>query len=156
MSDDGGRDLVAFSVRGRRCALPLASVEQIHPLVRVVPVPHAPPVLAGLIDVHGAPVPVFDLSRRMDGAAGDYGLSAKLVLGRTTRRPFAILANAVEGVVQVPAESIAAMTVLVPGAGQVPDVATGADGLIFIHDPEALLTAAEEADLAAALARRPE
>ena len=155
MNGEADTDLVAFVVRGRRCALPLASVEQIHPLVRIAAVPHAPPVLAGLIDVHGTPVPVFDLSRRMDGKAGEYGLGAQLLLGRTARRPFAILADVVEGVIQVPAASIAAMTVLVPGAGHVPDVATSGDGLIFIHDPETLLTAAEEADLDAALARRP-
>ena len=146
-------DLVAFSVSQQHYALPLAVVERVLPMLTIAPIPRTPAVVLGLIDLHGETIPVFDLHARLHGAGGPqhYGVDGKLVVGGTSRRRFAVAAERVRGVVRVAAESLASLQTLVPGAGVLPDVVAGEEGLIYVHDPETLLTAREERQLAAAL-----
>ena len=56
-----GLDVVFFELRGRRCALPVATVREVLPMPSVTPVPLAPPCVRGLAAVHGHAIPVLDL-----------------------------------------------------------------------------------------------
>ncbi len=147
---DGGW-LVSLTVGRQRFALPLAAVERVLPMMAICPIAGAPPAVAGLIDLHGEPIPVFDLQRRLNGKSGEIRVDARLVIGRTPRRRFAVPADHVEGAVRVPSANLSSLKKLVPGAATLPDVASTVGGMIFIHDPETFLTAAEEKQLDAAM-----
>ena len=56
--------LVVFRLNGQRYALPLAAVERIVCAVEVTPLPGAPPVVLGVINVAGCVLPVFNIRRR--------------------------------------------------------------------------------------------
>lgn len=146
-----GEWLVSLTVGRQRFALPLAAVERVLPMMAVCSIAGAPPAVAGLIDLHGEPIPVFNLQHRLNGKTGKIRVDARLVIGRTPRRRFAVSADDVEGAVHVPSASLSSLTKLVPGAASLPDVASTAGGMIFIHDPETFLTAAEEKQLDAAM-----
>ena len=139
--------LVGFRVGDHECALPLRTVDRVVPMVDILPVPPVAPVVIGLINVHGRPVPVFDLLRSLRRGTVVYGPSAFLLIGHTMRRPFAVAANAVDGAVRVSEARVASMVELVPGAGMLPAVLSGDRGLVFIHDPETLLTLEQELEL---------
>jgi chemotaxis-related protein WspB len=54
--------VLVFSIGQDRYALPLAALAQVVPVAQLKQVALAPPYVAGLLDLHGKPVPVVDLS----------------------------------------------------------------------------------------------
>jgi purine-binding chemotaxis protein CheW len=120
-------------------------------MVEISPLSSAPRPVLGIINLHGVTVPVFDLAERIDGRAGDYPLSAKLLLVKTPSRRFAIGANEVAGASSLPAEVITSLEPLAPGAGIVPSVAAIAGRLIYVFDLIALLSSDEDRQLETAL-----
>ena len=150
-ADRGGLQLVVFILEGRRHAVALLSVERVLPMVAIAPLPDAPAIALGVIDVRGAVVPVFDLRVRFALPPRDYGLDARLVLVRTPRRQVALAADAVPGVIEIPAGGLTPAA-SVPGVRGLAGVAALPDGLVFSHDLEALLSVDEERRLGQALA----
>ncbi len=55
-------NVLVFHIGPERYALPLAAVLRVLPAARLKALPGAPDYVAGLLDLHGAPVPVIDLS----------------------------------------------------------------------------------------------
>jgi purine-binding chemotaxis protein CheW len=143
--------LVVFTVAGNRYAVPLSSVERVLLMVAVRPVPGAPHVVRGAINLEGRVVPVMDLRRRLDLPSRDYGLEAHLLIVQTARRTLALTADETNGVADLDAASVAPTEVVLPGLGRVAGIAALPDGLLFIHDIEAFLTPEEERELDQAL-----
>lgn len=145
--------LVVFGIDGQRYGLPLAEVERVLPMVAVSPLPEAPPVARGVINLHGRVVPVVDIRRRFDHPARDYGLTARLLVARTPRRTLALPVDEALGVQEVPHEAVAAPAAVLPGIGRLAGIAALADGLLFIHDLDTFLSLDEERQLDGALAK---
>lgn len=143
--------LVVFLLDGRRYGLVLAATERVLPMVAVSPLPGAPDVVLGVIDLHGEVVPVFDLRRRLALPAVDYGPAARLVIARTTRRRVAVAVDDVPGVVEVVGDSIIDPDAVVPGIGHVAGIAALADGILLIHDLDSFLSIDEERQLSNSL-----
>ena len=55
--------VLVFHIGPDRYGLPLAAVARVLPVAALKRIPHAPDYVAGLMDLHGEPVPVLDLSR---------------------------------------------------------------------------------------------
>ena len=72
--------LVVFTLAGQQLALPLAAVERIVRVVDVTPVPDAPPVVLGVINVQGRVVPVLDLRVWFGPPAPELDLNDKLII----------------------------------------------------------------------------
>ena len=53
--------VLAFHIGADRYGLPLAGLRQVLPVAALKELPLAPPYVAGLLDLHGKPVPVIDL-----------------------------------------------------------------------------------------------
>lgn len=136
-----------FDVAGQHFALPFTNVERIELYALLKSIPNLPANILGLLDYHGQAIPVFDLQCRMGRPVKPFGVSARLVIGHTSTRAFAVAAHAVIGPFEAPQDTISALEPVLPGAARLPAVASTSDGLIFIQDPELLLTAAEQADL---------
>ena len=142
---------VVFRLEGQRYALHLSQVERVVPMVAVSPLPHTPAVVVGVINYRGAVVPVLDLRPRFGFPRREFGLTDHLLLGRTTRRTLALPVDEVVGVSEVPVEAALASSTLLPGVGYVTGIVALADGLLFIHDLEALLSMDEEGRLTEAM-----
>ena len=82
--------LVAFVIDGNRYALSLFAVERVLPLIAVSPLPKAPAIALGVINLHGEIIPMLDVRRRFGFPPRDYGASAHLVIARTARRTVAL------------------------------------------------------------------
>lgn len=145
--------MVVFHTAERRFGLPAADVERAFAAIEITPLAGAPAVIAGVVNIHGSVVPVLDLRRRLGHEPTVPSLSAKLVVTGGTARPIALLADHLDGVWEIPRRAIAACAALVPGARLIKGVAAVPEGLIFIQDVEAFLSADEEASLDAALRR---
>lgn len=140
----GTLDVVVFVVEGCRYALDVGTVEQVLPMVEISPLPHAPPVALGVINLHGRIVPVVDIRRRSSLPQHDYGVDSRLLVARTSRRTLALPVDEVAGVWAIAAETVAPPDAVLPGIGQVAGIAARPDGVVFIHDPDALLSLDEE------------
>lgn len=143
--------LVVFVTDGQRYALPLQAVDRVFPMVAVSPLPQAPAVALGVINVHGQVVPVLDIRRRFGFPPRDYGLTAYLLVARSARRTVALPVDEVLGVREVAVQAVTSPEAVLPGMGHVAGIVALPDGLLFIHDLDTFLSLEEERRLAAAL-----
>lgn len=143
--------LVVFGIESLRYALNLSAVERVLPIVEISPLPKAPAIALGVINLHGKVIPVLDIRRRFRFPPLDYGLTASLLVARTTRRILALPVHEVLGVKEVAAASITPPDAVLPGIGHVAGIVALADGLLFIHDLETFLSLDEERRLTEAL-----
>lgn len=143
--------LVVFVIEGQRYALSLPAVERVHPMVAVAPLPRAPTVTLGVINLHGRVVPVVDIRRRFGLPPRDFGLTAHLLVARTLRRTLALPVDEVLGVSEVAPEAVTPPDAVLPGIGQVAGIVALQDSLLFIHDLDTFLSLDEERQLTEAL-----
>ena len=144
--------ILVFQVQGQRFALPAADVQELQRAVTIVPLPKAPAVVEGLIDVRGTLVPVFDIRCRFRLAAKEVGSLDHLVIAHAKGRLVALRVDRVLDFVAVDDRRIEDPRDLVPGTDYVAGVARLEGGLVLIHDLATFLSAAEAADLDAAIA----
>lgn len=143
--------LVGFALDDLRFALPLISVERVVHAVAITPLPKAPGVILGVINVQGRVVPVADIRKRFRLPAREMTLSDHIVIARTPSRPLALVVNVVHGVMNWSGEDRAAMEQLVPGLEYVQGIAKTQDGLVLIHDLDRFLVLDEEESLLRAM-----
>jgi purine-binding chemotaxis protein CheW len=149
------RPLVVFSLDEQRYALDLARVRRSIHVVAITPLPGAPAIVLGLIDLGGVVIPAIDIRKRFNHAPRDIRLSDHLIVATAGKRTVALLVDETKGVTEVSAESYAP-------AGGIPtrlklfDGAMKLDGgLILIHDLERLLSLEEEMAIDRALSAIP-
>lgn len=154
MADLDAQALVVWLLDERRYALPLAQVQRVLLAIDVTPLPDAPQLVLGVVNVQGRIMPVVDLRQRLGLQRREARLSDHLMLVRTARRWLGFFVDAVQGVVYhaaaawVPAEDVA------PRMGCVAGVLKLADDLVLIHDLDALLPLDDELALDLALSAR--
>jgi purine-binding chemotaxis protein CheW len=132
--------LVVFRLGERRYALPLAVVERVVRAVDVTPLPKAPPIVLGAIDVHGRVLPVLNVRRRFRMPDREIGPSDWFLLAHTGRRTVVLVVDESEGVVERPQAEIVLSTQIAPGLEPFPGVLRLDDGLVLIHDLETFLS----------------
>jgi purine-binding chemotaxis protein CheW len=143
--------VVVFSVAGARYAVPLEASERVVRMPALAPLPGVGEPFVGALNLHGSTVPVVDLRAPAD-RGGPSLLDSHLLIVRTPRRRLALAADEVQGVRDLPLSSVAPAAGLVDGLHAVRGIAAFPDGLLFIYDVEALLSAEQERRLAAVLA----
>lgn len=149
--DDRALRLVVFDLERQRYALHLSAVERVLPMVAVSSLPNAPAIALGVINLHGEALPVLDLRRRLALPAREYGVTAHLLVAKTSRRRVVVPVDEVLGVEEVAATAVVAPEAVLPGTVHVAGIATLPDGLLFIHDLDTFLSLQEEQQITAAL-----
>ncbi len=143
--------LVVFGVGLQLYAIPVAAVERVLPMVAVAPLPDAPAIALGAVNVEGRLLAVLDLQRRLGLPARELGPSARLLVATTSRRTVALPVDEVLGVTEVAADEIVAPDAVLPGLSVVAGIAVVGDGVALIHDLEAFLSLEQERALQEAL-----
>ncbi len=135
----------------QRLALLMADVAEVLRAVFITPLPGAPDVVEGIVDVRGVVVPVFDLRRRFALPAQKLSASDRLVLVRGQARPCLLRVDADVVITEVdPARvddgpALGTRSAVIAGALQLDD------GLVLLCDLTAFLQEAEELSLRRAL-----
>jgi len=146
--------VVAFMLNETRFGLPLVAVERVLRAPWITPLPEAPSVLLGVIDLEGQAIPAISLRRRFGLPERAIELTDRLIVAHTGRRPVALHVDAVADVVACPEDKIFAPESIAPGIGHVAGVALLDDGLLLIQDLGALLSLEEDQALEQALEDR--
>jgi purine-binding chemotaxis protein CheW len=150
MEDDSLR-LVVFTLDEQRYALRLEAVERIVRLVGVTPLPKAPQIVLGVVNVQGRILPVVNIRQRFGLPERETDLGDRLILAQASRRSVALVADGVSGVMAWPEQEVIEATRILPGIQYVQGVAKLPDGMILIHDLDKFLSLEEEERLDSAL-----
>ncbi len=127
-------------------------------MVAIAPLPGAPEIVEGVINVRGTIVPVFNLRARFGLPARPVDPSQHLVILGTATRPAAVRVDAAEDFISIPDADITSAAALadtglgVEGTRHVAGVAATPDGTTIIYDLAAFLSLDESAILDHALA----
>jgi purine-binding chemotaxis protein CheW len=79
-AESGQINLACFEVSGRVYALDVAQVREIVRCQEITPLPRAPELIDGVIDLRGAVVPVLDLGRALGGERGELTSRSRVVV----------------------------------------------------------------------------
>src|SRR5579884_1363240 len=146
-----GLDVLVFTLDGRRYGVAAADVEEVVRAVLPTPLPGAPEVVEGVINLRGRVVPVFDLRRRFRLPPRPVEPGDHLIVGRAAGRRVVLRVDRAEGLVRLEASDLEAARGVVPGAEYISWVARLPDDLVLVHDLGTFLTRAEEEALRGAL-----
>jgi purine-binding chemotaxis protein CheW len=145
-------EILVFVLAGQRYALWVSDVRELLRAVAIVPLPQAPGIIEGVINLRGRVVPVIDLRRRFGLPARDVQPNDHLIVVAAGARLVAVRADRALDLVRLDPRQIERGAALSPAARQVPGVARLAYGLTVIHDVRAFLSDAEATGLDEALA----
>jgi purine-binding chemotaxis protein CheW len=143
--------LVVFSLEEHRYALLLSVVETALRVVEVVPLPKAPEIVLGVINLRGEVVPVFNARKRFRLSERAILLSDHLLVAKTPGRKVALLVDSVNEVVACPEENLIAAKRVHPEIEYLQGVAKLDSQLVLIHDLAKFLSLEEESSLEEAL-----
>lgn len=145
-------EILVLEVDGCRIGLPAAAVRQVVRAMAVIPLPGAPAVIAGVVDVHGTLAPVLDLRARLGLTRAPVNVQEEWVLARAGERTVVLRADRVVELHEVEERQVEDVRGALPTQRRLTGAARLSDGLVLIHDPEAFLEHAEEEALDRALA----
>ena len=143
----GDTHLTVFSMDGQRYALPLSRVRRVHRVVAVTPLPSAPALVMGVVDLSGEVLPVIDLRARFGHPARSLRLADQLLVAFTGRRTVALWVDDTLGVVEASPEMLQPARDILPHLDLVQGAVRLDDGLVLIHDLGRLLSLDDEAAL---------
>jgi len=146
--------LIVFALDRQRYALPLPVVDRVVRVVAITPLPKAPDIVLGVVNIQGRVIPVIDMRRRFRLPEREIVLTDQLVVAHTVRRPVALVADAVQDVITCAEQSLIAAENILPQVKYVEGVVKLTDGLILIHDLDKFLSLEEESSLDQALENR--
>ncbi|MBI3376700.1 MAG: chemotaxis protein CheW [Betaproteobacteria bacterium] len=149
-------DLVVFRLGELRIAVALAAVVRVVRVVCVTPLPEAPEIILGVINVQGRVVPMFDIRSRFGLRSRDAATTDQILIAWTNARQVGLIVDSVTGTLSVPQAAITASRSIVPGIRQVNGVLTLPDGLLLIHDLDGFLSLDEARELDLAMERNRE
>ena len=143
--------VLVFTLDDLSYALPLKKVEKVIHAVEIRPLPNAPGIIAGIINIKGQIIPVADIRRRFNLPACELNLSDRLIITASGKRQVAILVDKVDGI-----RDLAHEYLLVANDSSVyPENITGVmktdEGTILIYNLDRFLSMDDEGKLEEAL-----
>ncbi|MBE0546710.1 MAG: chemotaxis protein CheW [Rubrivivax sp.] len=130
-----------------RVALPLSFVERVVRAVYLTPLPVAPEIVLGVVNVEGRVIPAFNMRRRFRLPEREITLTDQLVIAHTGQREVALVVDAVSGVFEYADPDIAGAETILPGLEYIDGVVKHSDGLILIHKLDRFLSLEETESL---------
>jgi purine-binding chemotaxis protein CheW len=154
--------LLIFRVDDQLYGLPVTSVVRIIEMVTITPLPGAPEIIEGIINLHGKAVPVMDLRRRFNMPPCSYGLHTPIILVDLISQDhiLGLIVDMVEDVLEVPVDALELTETMVPPelvtqmvtqAAYLAGVAKVDLQLILVLNVQALLSSTVQGQLSHAL-----
>jgi purine-binding chemotaxis protein CheW len=143
--------IVVFALDEPRYALDLSTVERVVRAVEITPLPKAPEIVLGVINMQGQVVPVVDIRKRFRLPEREVNIDDRFIISRTSRRLVALVADDVIGVQKLENREIVSAEQALPFAGYIKGVAKVEGDLLLIYDLDRFLSLDEEQKLDEAL-----
>jgi len=137
--------ILVFQLADAAAALPTAAIRQVLPFLQLTRFPSAPPGIAGLMNLHGAAIPVVDVTAMSGGAGAQARQDTRILLvdhalPEGDSRPLGLLVEGVAGVRRVSATTPRPAGVRLPDYPWLGEVLEAPEGLWLWLDPARLLS----------------
>ena len=142
---------LVFVLDERHIALPLTAVDRVLRAVEMTPLPEAPDVALGVINVQGRIVPVLSIRRQFGLPDRELQLSDRLIIAHTSRGQVALLVDDVTGVIAPQDAAVTAAEDILTGLSNLDGVVKSPEQLILVHDLDRILSPEEESVLSSAV-----
>jgi purine-binding chemotaxis protein CheW len=163
LADTDTQALLISTVGEQRYGLPITSVVRIVEIVTITPLPNAPSIIQGIINVQGKVVPAMELRHRFGLPRQAYGLHTPIILAEMNGdgQMLGLIVDTVEDVIHVPQAGLEITEAFVPAelmdwmaaqAAHLAGVAKVDRQMIPVLEVRALLTQTEQTELSQALA----
>ncbi len=146
--------LVVFTLDDQKYALYLPVVERVVSAVEVTPLPKAPDIILGVINIQGKVIPVVNIRRRFGLPEREIDLSDQFIIANTSKKTVVLVMDTVSGVIEPAEGKLIISKNITPGMEYVDGVIKLEDGLILIHDLDRFLSLEEEKKLDNALKKK--
>jgi len=134
---------VIFGLDECRYALPLHAVERVVRAAYVTPLPSAPPIVLGALNIEGQVLPVFDVRRKFRLAERKLRPEQQFLIVRSRRRSVVLAIDSAHGLLELPVDACVDAATLIPEYRHIRGVIPLEDGLVLIHDLDLLLSPEE-------------
>ncbi len=153
------RSCVVFTLDERLYGVGLSIVTRVIHAVEITPLPKAPAIIMGVINLGGRIIPVVNIRRRFQLPERELALTDQLIVARVPRRGagvdgdllLALAVDAIVGVRELSAQDTADPKTILPGLEHLEGVAKTELGMVLIHDLGTFLSLEEETALGAIL-----
>ena len=145
------REVLVFEVAGQKYGLPTADVRELVRAVEITPLPSAPDVIEGVVNVRGRVLPVLDVRTRFRLPPKALDPSDHFIVASAGPRGVILRVDRATHLALVDERDIQAPQTLGAGTEYVAGVAMLEDGMVLIHDLATFLSAAEAFSLDLAL-----
>jgi purine-binding chemotaxis protein CheW len=142
-SESTSISLLLARLAGTQIGFAANAVREIVRAVAIAPLPGAPAIIEGAINLHGRIVPVVDVRHRLELPELPNASEQFLIILETSDRLIAIRVEDVDDVTDIPTSSLEAPSALSPVLQRLSGVAATAAGALVIYDVDAFLTQAE-------------
>src|SRR3989337_2940204 len=136
--------LLVFTLDDQRYALYASSANRVFPVVEITPLPEAPEIVTGIVNIRGQIMPVVNIRKRFLLPKKDTSLSDKLIITNTHRRAVGIIVDEICDVIEYAESDIISINNILSGMNYIDGVAKLKDGMILIHDIDTFLSLEEE------------
>ena len=140
-------ELLVFDLAGRTYGLPSDDVLELLRAVAITPLPNGPRIVAGVINLRGLIVPVFDLRIRFGMPSPPLEPSDHFIVARARHRIVAIRTDRAIHLTTVAGEDVMAAERIVSGTRHISGIAQVKGDIVLIHDLHGFLSEAEGATL---------
>jgi purine-binding chemotaxis protein CheW len=132
---------VVFGLDATRVALPLAKVERIVRAAEVTPLPLAPGMVIGVLNVAGSVLPVLNVRRKFRLPEREVRASDHFLIAQTQRGSIILVIDVAHGVVEQPATRIDTAFADDKDSEHIGGALLSHDGLVLVHDLDRFLSA---------------
>lgn len=146
------REVLLFTLEGQRYALRATDVRELVRAARLTPLPRAPDVVEGLLNLRGELLPVLDLRRRFRLPPRPLSPADHFIVARAGARRVVLRVDRAEGLLALEPGVLDTTPRELPGVGYVAGALKLPDGLVLVHELATFLSEAESLALDAALA----
>jgi chemotaxis signal transduction protein len=146
-----GTDVLVVRLVEERMALPLGSVLEVLPAMDTSVLPGGPPVVSGVVNLRGEPVPLLSLRARLGLPAVECHPDHHVVVCLVGGRRVALWVDRAESVTSLDPRTVVASDGVV-ASRHLGGVAMLPDGVLFVFDLQSFLDADEILQIEAALA----
>ncbi|MGC3990744.1 MAG: chemotaxis protein CheW [Chthoniobacteraceae bacterium] len=140
-----------FRLEKLRLALPLAVVDRVVRAVKITPLPGAPGIVIGAVNVAGSVLPVLNIRQRLFGVSRPILPSHQFIIAQSAGRRVVLVMDEAAGVTNRRPSDIVDAPGIAQGLEHVRGVVKLEDGLAVIHDLDAFLSVDEATELDRAL-----
>ena len=143
--------IVLFSLEEPRYALYLSAVERVIRSVGITPLPKAPEIVLGVINMQGEIIPVIDIRKLFRLPAREINIEDQFIIAKTSKRLVVLAVDSVTGVSEIANYKVADAKEALPFADYLTGVTIFENNIILINDLEKFLSLNEQKVLDKAL-----